>query len=56
MTPEKKYEREGQVPNVVFPCGHVLRGDIIYHYYGGADSVVGVATMKLSEVLATLTR
>ena len=54
LCPEEKYETEGQVPNVVFPCGHVCRGDIIYHYYGGADSVVGVATTKLSALLAML--
>ena len=56
LEPEKKYEREGQVPNTVFPCGHVCRGDTVYHYYGGADSVVCVATMKLSVLLATLTQ
>ena len=54
LEPEKVYEKEGQVPNVVFPCGHVLRGDTIYHYYGGADTVVAVATMKLSDLLAML--
>ena len=55
LEPEKTYEKEGQVPNVVFPCGHVLREDTIYHYYGGADSVVAVATTKLSDLLAILT-
>ncbi len=55
LEPEKKYEKEGQVPNVVFPCGHVLRGDTIYNYYGGADSFIGVATIKLSRLLAMLT-
>ena len=52
--PVKRYEKEGQVPNVVFPCSHVLRGDTVYHYYGGADSVVGVATGKISKLLSTL--
>jgi len=55
LEPEKAYEKEGQVPNVVFPCGHVLRGDTIYHYYGGGDSVVAVATTKLPDLLAILT-
>jgi len=55
LEPEKTYEKEGQVPNVVFPCGHVLRGDTVYHYYGGADSVVAVATTKLSDLVAMLT-
>ncbi len=54
LEPEKVYEKKGQVPDVVFPCGHVLRGDTVYHYYGGADSVVGVATMSLSGLLAML--
>ncbi|MFH1753214.1 MAG: hypothetical protein ABH875_03430 [Candidatus Omnitrophota bacterium] len=56
LEPEKAYEKEGQVPNVVFPCAHILRGDTIYHYYGGADSVVAVATTKLADVLAMLAR
>ncbi len=55
LEPIKKYEKQGQVPNVVFPCAHILRGDTIYHYYGGGDSVVAVATQKLSKVLALLT-
>ncbi len=52
--PVKKYEKEGQVPNVVFPCAHILRNDLIYHYYGGGDSVIGVATTKLSSLLSML--
>ena len=55
LRPEKRYEKEGQIPNVVFPCGHVCRGDNIYNYYGGADSVIGVAVVKLSKLLAMLT-
>ena len=54
LCPEKEYEIEGQVPNVVFPCGHVCRGEVIYHYYGCADSVIGVATTKLPALLAML--
>jgi len=52
--PEAPYEREGEVGNVVFPCGAVVRGDTLYMYYGGADKVVGVATASLSRILATL--
>jgi beta-1,2-mannobiose phosphorylase / 1,2-beta-oligomannan phosphorylase len=54
LEPVKKYEKDGQVPNVVFPCAHILRGDTVFHYYGGADSVIGVATQKLSRILAVL--
>lgn len=52
--PERPYELEGQVPNVVFSCGAVIIDGIIYMYYGGADSVVGVATMPLKNLLDLL--
>ncbi len=52
--PQEKYEKEGQINNVVFPCGSVLRGDDIFVYYGGGDSVVGVAKCSLSKLLDVL--
>lgn len=54
MTPSEKYEREGQIPNVVFPCGQIVRKGKIYLYYGGADTVIGVATLSLKELLKIL--
>ena len=54
LKPELPYEREGQVPQVVFPCGNVLFNDTLYVYYGGGDSVVGVATIKLQTLLQSL--
>lgn len=55
LEPEKMYETQGQVPNVVFPCGAVNIDGVIYLYYGGADSVTAVATMQLQTVLQILT-
>lgn len=52
--PEKEYELVGDVPNVVFPCGSVLRGDNIYIYYGGADRCVGVAQASLKKIIEGL--
>lgn len=52
--PVAEYELMGEIPNVVFPCGAVIRGDTIYLYYGGADTVVGVATGSLSRILSAL--
>jgi len=46
--PEEEYERKGLIPNVVFPCGMVIRGNTAFIYYGGGDSVVGVATIKMT--------
>jgi predicted GH43/DUF377 family glycosyl hydrolase len=55
LEPEEVYEKTGVVPNVVFPCGLVERDGLLYIYYGGADKVVCVATMKLENVLGPLT-
>jgi len=52
--PEEQYEKVGIVNNVVFPCGMVERNGILYIYYGGADKVVGVATMELDIILKAL--
>ncbi len=52
--PETEYEWKGLVPGVVFPCGAVLRGDTVFLYYGAADSVIGVATGSITEILNSL--
>jgi predicted GH43/DUF377 family glycosyl hydrolase len=43
FSPEKAWEKTGQVPNVVFVEGAVKRGDRYLFYYGAADKYVGVA-------------
>lgn len=52
--PVEEYEWKGVVQGVVFPCGVVRRGATLFIYYGAADLVVGVATAKVSEILAIL--
>jgi predicted GH43/DUF377 family glycosyl hydrolase len=54
LEPSKEYERIGRVPNVVFPCGAVVRGETLFIYYGAADSAVAVATAPLSAILKSL--
>ncbi len=54
LEPETPEERMGQTPNVVFPCGAVVRGDDVYLYYGAADSVVCVARMALAAIYKRL--
>lgn len=51
FAPLATYERHGLLPNVVFTCGAVLRGDEVWMYYGAADTCVGLATAKLSDLL-----
>lgn len=52
--PFEKYEMEGEVANVVFSCGAVVRGDTLFLYYGAADRVIGVATASLAHILDAL--
>jgi predicted GH43/DUF377 family glycosyl hydrolase len=42
FSPEKDWERVGQVPNVVFVEGVAQRGNRYLFYYGGADKYVGL--------------
>jgi beta-1,2-mannobiose phosphorylase / 1,2-beta-oligomannan phosphorylase len=49
--PEEPYEQSGDVGNVVFPCGWILRGDELRVYYGGADTCVALAVASLSDIL-----
>jgi predicted GH43/DUF377 family glycosyl hydrolase len=51
LNPEKDHERFGDVPNVVYSCGHVTIDNQVLVYYGGADSVLCVATYDLAELL-----
>jgi len=50
LEPELPWEKEGFVPNVVFSCGAADMGDSYYVYYGAADTVIGVASIKKSEI------
>ena len=54
--PEAPHEIIGDVGRVVFPCGwtHDPVTDDLSMYYGGADTVIGLARAKLSDVLATV--
>jgi predicted GH43/DUF377 family glycosyl hydrolase len=51
LEPKENYELFGKVPNVVFSCGHVVLDNKLLIYYGGADSVLCVATYEFGELL-----
>ena len=52
--PVMQYEREGEVPNVVFSCGACVRGDTLFLYYGAGDRVINVATASIAHILDAL--
>ena len=50
--PSAGYETNGYMPNVVFPCGCLVRGDELWMYYGAADTSVCLARARLGDVIA----
>jgi len=56
LAPTASYERGGDVNKVVFPTGWVLDEStgVLSIYYGAGDSVIGLVTASLSEVLALM--
>lgn len=50
LEPETSWEKDGQVANIVFTCGAVEDSDNYWVYYGGADTVIGVASISKKEV------
>jgi len=51
LEPEVWYENEGWKSGVIYPCGTVVIKDSLLVYYGGADKVTCVASVKLDELL-----
>ena len=54
LEPEAEYERVGDVPNVVFPEGAVIIGDELLVFYGAADTVCCIASVRLNELTGYL--
>ena len=53
LGPQAPYERSGDVPNTVFPCGliHDPATGTVRLYYGAADTSICVATAQLRDLL-----
>ncbi|HEY3426311.1 MAG TPA: glycosidase [Negativicutes bacterium] len=56
--PTERYEREGDVDDVVFPSGWVLddKTGLLKLYYGGADSCIALATASVGDLLEYIKR
>ncbi len=54
LEPMMPYEKEGVVPNVVFPCGAIMMKHQLYVYYGGADKFVAVAMLDMNVIVSGL--
>lgn len=53
FAPERDYERQGDVRDVVFPCGWILdpASGVVSVYYGCADTCIGLAHAQINELL-----
>jgi beta-1,4-mannooligosaccharide/beta-1,4-mannosyl-N-acetylglucosamine phosphorylase len=53
LTPEKLYETQGFVPNVLFPCANLYDAKTgrIAIYYGAADTATALAFSQIDELI-----
>ena len=51
LAPEMEYERQGFVPNVLFPTGIIQQGDSLLTYCGAADTASCVLELGLADLL-----
>lgn len=54
FSPTERWERYGDVNNVVFPTGAVVRDGRLYIYYGAADTLIAAKSVDMKELLAEL--
>lgn len=54
LTPEEYYEKIGLIPNVVFPSGALLENNVVYLYYGAADTTCCLAFIGLDALLGRM--
>jgi predicted GH43/DUF377 family glycosyl hydrolase len=54
MRAELGFEKDGYLPNIVFPTAMLHRDECVDVYYGAADTVTGVTRYRLSDLLKTV--
>jgi predicted GH43/DUF377 family glycosyl hydrolase len=51
LSPREHYERVGDIGNMVFTCGAMVRDEEIWIYYGASDSCIALGTVKIQELV-----
>jgi beta-1,2-mannobiose phosphorylase / 1,2-beta-oligomannan phosphorylase len=54
FSPEKTWEKVGEVNNVCFPTGTALFGEDLYIYYGAADERIACVSLKQQDLVNEL--
>jgi predicted GH43/DUF377 family glycosyl hydrolase len=53
LSPREDYERIGDMPNLVYSCGAILKPDRTLHlYYGASSSCIALGTTTVDELLS----
>jgi predicted GH43/DUF377 family glycosyl hydrolase len=55
LEPELEWEKNGNVKNVVFPTGALIKDGFLFIYYGGADKQIGCASVDLINLINEFT-
>lgn len=54
FSPVEPWEKQGDVNNVVFPTGAVVKEGRLYLYYGAADKLIAAKSIDLEEIVGAL--
>lgn len=54
LLPEREYEINGNIPNIIFPSGALVHNGEVGIYYGACDTSSCLATFELKDALSTL--
>ena len=54
FSPEETWEKTGNVDNIVFPTGAVVKDGRLYIYYGAADKLIAARSVDLTQLLSEL--
>ncbi len=54
FSPTEPWEKQGDVSNVVFPTGAVVKEGRLTLYYGAADKLIAAKSMDLQELVSAL--
>jgi len=54
LYPNEDYEIYGNVYNLIFPSGALIKDETLYVYYGGADTVICAATCNINNLVSDI--
>lgn len=49
-----EHRRDGYVPNVVYTCGALAHGDVLVLPFGIGDQSIGIVTLSIAEIVASM--